>query len=353
MPYRLQRGGENLSLNPFVRGWNHGRQHFFWGQCDEEVPAGAVRRSAQYRWEPTGCTSMLTDFTVGKFCSLNAIHGRDLILVGDSLTGQLFISLLALLKGTFIKEHQPPPSQIRKLSRWSFAEDGLAHELQVDAVACVEKAPLWQHNRDGTQPVSYPPLPVSFFRNDYLSNNTVAKVSNTHAHAFPWVRNVTERSIVLLQVGAWFAAAPNPFASFAHALDQTFDTIRRRIGHKAWAKQVVLFSSSMPIPGCQKFLSWPLNQSMNMTRFKKLHEVNRYGWDHFETLNSIGEQMALQAGANFIDIAAPLSLRPDGHMPADCLHWCLPSAYDIGPQLLLNALMGRIGQPIGKLSSNL
>jgi len=28
---------------------------------------------------------------------------------------------------------------------------------------------------------------------------------------------------------------------------------------------------------------------------------------------------------------------------------CLPGAYDIGPQLLLNALMGHIGEPVGML----
>lgn len=57
----------------------------------------------------------------------------------------------------------------------------------------------------------------------------------------------------------------------------------------------------------------------------------------------------MQVGASFIDIATPLSHRPDGHMRNECSHWCLPGAYDIGPQLLLNALMGRIGEPIGML----
>ena len=59
--------------------------------------------------------------------------------------------------------------------------------------------------------------------------------------------------------------------------------------------------------------------------------------------------MAMQVGASFIDIATPLSHRPDGHMQKECSHWCLPGAYDIGPQLLLNALMGHIGEPIGWL----
>ena len=51
-----------------------------------------------------------------------------------------------------------------------------------------------------------------------------------------------------------------------------------------------------------------------------------------------------------------LSRRADGHMPVrvsarrgdaaveteDCLHWCLPGAYDIGAQLLFNWLEGRL-----------
>ena len=95
---------------------------------------------------------------------------------------------------------------------------------------------------------------------------------------------------------------------------------------------------------CHSITHWPLTKAVNFTG-----RHHRYGWSNIEALDRIGERMARRVGASFIDIATPLSYRPDGHMRDECSHWCLPGAYDIGPQLLLNALMGRIGEPIGTL----
>ena len=60
-------------------------------------------------------------------------------------------------------------------------------------------------------------------------------------------------------------------------------------------------------------------------------------------------------GPNDADISSMLALRADGHMPVsskgetDCSHWCLPGAYDIGAQLLYNALEGRLDSPLAPL----
>ena len=350
--YRLERG----SGNPFVRGGEYASSSSlgFWGQCDIGAPANTVRRSVQYRWEPSRSKHMLADFSPEKFCSLTARRGLDIMLVGDSLTGELFISLLALLNGTFTREHRPARS--RSIARGnSYVHGEPTQEFRVDAEACAEASDPYKFprasrtSRNGlwgprsTGPFGQQPLSLSFYRNEYLVTNTV-EPSSAYRHEYPWVQNVTKRSLVLLQVNSWFRLAA--VSVFEEKLHLAFAEIRNRIGHGAWAKQVVLFSSSMPsAENCHNITDWPLSKAVNFTGLSR----HRYGWNKVEALDRIGERMAMQVGASFIDISTPLSLRPDGHMRKECSHWCLPGAYDIGPQLLLNALMGRIGEPIGML----
>ena len=50
-----------------------------------------------------------------------------------------------------------------------------------------------------------------------------------------------------------------------------------------------------------------------------------------------------QIGGTFIDITTMLSYRPDGHIEADCGHWCLPGPYDVAATLLHNAALGLLG----------
>ena len=54
-------------------------------------------------------------------------------------------------------------------------------------------------------------------------------------------------------------------------------------------------------------------------------------------------------GGNWLDISTMLKQRPDGHMPHDCGHWCLPGPYDIGAKILFNAMLGQIDAPIASL----
>ena len=92
-PYRLER---EFDRNPFVKGWKYAYRSF-WGLCDLGLPRNVSRRSTQYAWQPDGCN--LRPFSAPRFCSqfVRPSVQRELVLAGDSFTGQLFISLLALL----------------------------------------------------------------------------------------------------------------------------------------------------------------------------------------------------------------------------------------------------------------
>ena len=87
-PYRLQR---EFASNPFVKGWKYAYRSF-WGLCDAELPPNVSRRSTQYHWQPSSCN--LRRFSAPRFCSQFVRPGvqRDIVMAGDSFTGQLFVS---------------------------------------------------------------------------------------------------------------------------------------------------------------------------------------------------------------------------------------------------------------------
>lgn len=69
-------------------------QHY--GLCDDRASKLGTRRQL-YEWQPDACD--LPSFDRARACSL--LRGRQLVVVGDSTAGQLFLSLVLLLGGRF------------------------------------------------------------------------------------------------------------------------------------------------------------------------------------------------------------------------------------------------------------
>ena len=150
--------------------------------------------------------------------------------------------------------------------------------------------------------------------------------------SFTHPTKVTNSSIVVLQMSAWFQASPN--ISFAESsLSAAFDAIRIRVGHVHWARRLVVFSSSAPFDKCHSI------EGSGPTRspggFKK-GETHRHGWQRIPEYNALAERMVRRVGGTYLDITTMLAYRPDGHMSLanDCQHWCLPGPYDIGERRL-------------------
>ena len=339
-PYRLQR---EFGSNPFVKGWKYAYRSF-WGLCDATLPPNVSRRSTQYHWQPSTCN--LRRFSAPRFCSQFVRPGvkRDIVMAGDSFTGQLFISLLALLGGTFVREHMPTGRTI--LHGGAYVHDMPTQEFHVNAVACVETAPLpglrqwWANSKggpSGVHPVRQPPLPISFFRNEFLISNE-EEPKTAWRHEYPWLPSVKPSTILVLQVCGWFHAN---FKGFRHNMLTAFNESAKRIGGPDWGKQIVVISSNIGHENCHTIKEWPLSKAVNYTG-----EPHRYGWNNIHMLNRMAEEMVRQIGGTFIDITTMLSYRPDGHIEADCGHWCLPGPYDVAATLLHNAALGLLGGPL-------
>ena len=139
-PYRLTR---DLQTNAFVKGWAYGKGRF-WGTCDEGFPGTYTRPAVKQTWVPKQCE--LRAFDRDAFCRRLTATGRPLrlLFVGDSYTGQLFISLLALLGGAVVKNEGS--TRTSASGAWAWDEIPIS-ELRADGLACIN---------DRTPPVHRP-----------------------------------------------------------------------------------------------------------------------------------------------------------------------------------------------------
>ena len=142
-------------------------------------------------------------------------------------------------------------------------------------------------------------------------------------------------TILVLQVCGWFHSN---FKGFQHNMLTAFNESKKRIGGPDWGKQIVVVSSNIGHENCHAITAtqkWPLTTGVNYTG-----EPHRYGWNNIHMLNGMAEQMVKEIGGTFLDITTMLSYRPDGHIEADCGHWCLPGPYDVAATLLED--LGRV-----------
>ena len=157
-------------------------------------------------------------------------------------------------------------------------------------------------------------------------------------HEYPWLPSVNPNTILVLQVCGWFHSN---FKGFRHNMLTAFNESAKRIGGPDWGKQVVVISSNIGHENCHSIKEYPLSKAVNYSG-----EPHRYGWNNIHMLNHMAEEMVKEIGGTFIDITTMLSYRPDGHIEADCGHWCLPGAYDVAATLLHNAALGLLGGPL-------
>ena len=223
--------------------------------CDVMLAPNESRRSTQYHWDSEGCN--LEPFSASRFCSHVVSPGRprELLLVGDSYMGQLFISLLALLNGAFWSEHMPIG---RNIATGGYVHDVPTQEFRVDGLACLETGSIdalrnWWTERKGSAPVEHPvkrpPLWVKFIRNEFMTINRVEPQS-ANRHEYPWLHAVKPNTLLVLQVSFWWMANLKTMAHHLHpdysgfegSMTKALNESAKRIGGRDWAKQVIIVS---------------------------------------------------------------------------------------------------------------
>lgn len=119
--------------------------------------------------------------------------------------------------------------------------------------------------------------------------------------------------------------------TFARELIETLRTIREG----APDMFIIYRSTWIGHPHCDEAtepLLEPLSEEQMMTL--------PYGWSHAQRRNAIARAIVQEAGGLFIDMAALLNVRPDGHVGGqDCLRYCIPGPLDTWAQILYNVFL--------------
>ena len=334
--YRLYR---DLQRNPLVKGWAFGMRRF-WGMCDEGLPDNVSREEATSRWEPSDCK--LFRFDPAKLCDHlvpQRIHDNpEILFIGDSYTGELFISFVSLMKGSiwrnegdaprtlptgaWVKVGEPTPGRVRPGSDTSFIP---ISELRADAIACVDETTRGKLQR--------PPLRISFRRNEFILPENKSSTSG-YRHGYAWLPHVKRNTILVAQVTAWLGHD-------VRALNERIRVIAKEVQRQMRnpRQQVYFVSPSRGHHNCRSTTGYgvvipPLGPNDTQIHVSQL-------------MHAAGKVAVEENGFTYIDMTTPLHDRSDGHMPSDCGHWCLPGPYDVGADLLFHALLTR--KKVGRL----
>ena len=317
-----------------------------------------VRPSVHYRWQPHSCDlAPFPLYSPVDFCL--ALNNRSLVLLGDSITRQHYLSLIALLQRGAHRGVQAT-DEVRYGQPMYFRHD-VCHHL------------LAQHLGTAlNDTTAYPDIVA--IRNDLLSP-VVSVTERTGSRTdleYPWQPHISPTAIVVLNTGMHY----EPDDVYTQHLTSALTWLRT-----ARPRASVIWRSTVPgHAGCDDVrVQVPLTEAqwghLNAQRLVTHQSPEpSWGWSDTERQNAIGLRTLRQVynltdpltgeegrevegeeggeggeGGGFLgfgkgyvlDAFALSRLRPDGHLGKDCLHTCLPGPPDEWNTILYNMLINR------------
>ena len=289
-----------------------------------------------YTWQPRHCA--LESFTRASACALLAERGiRQIVLVGDSITIQLYIAIVMLLEG--VGGFGPR------------ATDGLRWNRLERAI------------HDKAAAVCGGSVRLSYARNDLLTWSTSGLEANMVGRCdattitMPWTsRAMYDADLLVLGQGMHYPVAVHGRNDSAAAAAFSSNNLRHTLGRVVASRAaygmapatVVLVGSPLPVPRCDHFTA-PLGWN-EATKWTDAHQQWGYAkqWAQLRRLNQVGKRLAEDIGVTFLDIAALSHTRPDAAVGGqglnaqrdkiDCVHTCLPGPVDEYVRLMLHTV---------------
>ncbi|CAO3626646.1 unnamed protein product [Mucor fragilis] len=257
------------------------------------------REATKYRWVPESDSCPLsTKVESKKWCK--SLKGRNMLLVGDLVHYQY-------------------------------------HELLLDAFRDDPTVCFGELNcKDHTICKSPKDTRLRYVRNDILS--TIRKFQNRDrghplANVVEWpfvTSNILSSYPILLLSRS--AVLGDDDVLFTRRLIQTLKVIRETSPDAL----VIYKSSFVGHPFCDDAEA-PLDKPLSDPELKKLP----YGWSESKRRNAIAKAVVEAAGGLYVDLAAMVDLRPDGHVGGqDCSRYCIPGPLDATVQVLYNVFLG-------------
>lgn len=280
--------------------------------------------SLWFAWEPTaaaaarGCPAVAREWSRAAFCA--ALRGRDILLVGDSLTFTLHDTLLSAL----LDAGAPA---LREHVQWDECPTHALCEAEAAAAAAAGSATVRTAS-------------MRFIRNDHA---TVAPSgANEARNEQMWTGALTPNTLLVVNRGAHYVPDDRLEAGVRETLAWVAAHAPRGMG--------AIWRNTVPGHELGDFL-----YEGNFSRFRTpLRErlvyapdaaAAKYNWNSFPRQNSLVERLVAEAAAAapdgapawlFLDVENSTVLRADRHR--DGLHYCVPGPTDAWVRLLLVAL---------------
>ena len=294
-----------------------------YGESSTEAKAAQamwkVRKSVMYEWTVDEQCGGWSRFEWKTFCNSRVgvngkSRGQDILLVGDSLQGQL-------VKGIAynVLAHVPTPSQ------WA-----VGSRIQDECMEWIggprpRNAFCLRYHFNASVCTN---LTVHFLRNDYLH------IVNTHRVFLyiPWTRIASTYNVgmVIFNRGAHYSSDDSYRIGVRAALRHARNLMPNAI--------IIYRNTAVGHVNCTN-ISEPLMGRQPL-------DVQPYYWSKFPQQNAIARAEVEAVGGIYMDVETLARLRGDGHPgyirkinSVDCLHYCIPGPEDTWVQLLYNILM--------------
>ena len=278
-----------------------------------------VRKSVMYEWNVDEQCGGWSRFEGKKFCDSRVggagnNHGQDILLVGDSLQGQLVRGI-----AYNVLAHVPTPS------KWAVDSRVLNECMEWIGGPQPPNAFCWHYHFKASVCAN---LTVHFLRNDYLH---VVNTDRVFLYT-PWTRiaSTYNARVVIFNRGAHYSSDDSYRMGVRAALRHARNLMPNAI--------IIYRNTALGHVDCTN-VSEPLISGQPL-------DIQPYNWDKFPSQNAIARAEVEAVGGIYMDVEALSRLRADGHPgfiskinSVDCLHYCLPGPVDSWVQLLYNILM--------------
>lgn len=325
---------------------------WWWGTCDEQHAASHLvgqRPELGWIWEPTvddpGCVALRKgqsvlpsiDTLTHAFCKSHA--GANILLVGDSMQGQLFSSFASIFAAQEPTTRRELHARQNSWSSCRIQKDYKLYPHEIDhSVTLCDNGP-----RGAAGGVS-----LRFIRNEWLMfddadnerirspgrGTTSGQMRGAGLTMCSWEAAAADADIIVLNRGLHYAFDQK----MREELNQTFSKLealarRRTTSSRGPIRSILYRGTQAAIPNCST-LPDPLTSPWQAPA----GYVSPYGWERLERHNRIARALIhrLPAPFGFLDTNYATSLRPGGRRGGtDCVHFCLPGPMDEWTRLML------------------
>lgn len=288
---------------------------FYWG-CEEKE---TLFPASDYHW--SDAKTQLGNSTFREaFCA--SLSGSTVMLIGDSVQGQMFRSLVQLTNATVF--HLSPVNA--SMNVIAPAGYNALHEVRINASVQCNNELAW----------------LLYRRDEWFVPSHIRPTPDVPVGGIKWFQPWEEDMVGVDVLVASTGTHRRETAKYAEELEMTF-----QLWNSTWSDRSRLFlRDTIPIFPCSG-ASTPLRRSEYHHLLDHFADYQHGGalpkTSQILEQNKIAKELCTKYNATFLEVSDLSGRRLDDHAPPhrrdDCLHFCLPGSPDIWNQLWLSLIV--------------